>query len=410
MEKNLKESKIRILKFRIPKFCVCPDCKTKQHFKKEKEHYKTVKDMNLEQPQLFKVRMVYAKCLNPDCTTHSFALPTQGIEKYSRATNRLKNEAIAGLIEDNSTCPRIAKRLNRSFNTTASRSTIDSWKHKEAEKHNFKDIIPKLNFSGILYLDEYKPKRAKTYELICGDAINGNILYIQSTGKYYGYGEVGLYLEKLKELGINPWACVIDFFAAFPKQLKKLWPDIIIQYDYFHIQQWIHKFLKNAILHYRRELKEKELKNMSSELWEHKWRLLKNMDKWTPKDHQIIEALMETYKGTIIEKVLIFKEQLWDIFDNSTTKKEAYEKRNSLAEETWWRDSSHFVKIMNFLMSWKFEFMITYLQYPKVPRTGNENIIRIWRQMEKVRYGFKTEKGRQNHLKLLQIRKYLNEK
>lgn len=149
---------------------------------------------------------------------------------------------------------------------------------------------------------------------------------------------------------------------------------------------------------------------MSSELWEHKWRLLKNMDKWTPKDHQIIEALMETYKGTIIEKVLIFKEQLWDIFDNSTTKKEAYEKRNSLAEETWWRDSSHFVKIMNFLMSWKFEFMITYLQYPKVPRTGNENIIRIWRQMEKVRYGFKTEKGRQNHLKLLQIRKYLNEK
>jgi hypothetical protein len=52
--------------------------------------------------------------------------------------------------------------------------------------------------------------------------------------------------------------------------------------------------------------------------------------------------------------------------------------------------------------------MVTYLDYPQIPKSGNsENVIRTWRQMEKVRYGFKTEKGRLNHLKLYQVRKYL---
>jgi len=55
--------------------------------------------------------------------------------------------------------------------------------------------------------------------------------------------------------------------------------------------------------------------------------------------------------------------------------------------------------------------MTTYLDHPQIPKTTNsENIIRTWRQMEKVRYGFKTEKGRLNHLKLYQIYKYLNGK
>jgi hypothetical protein len=52
--------------------------------------------------------------------------------------------------------------------------------------------------------------------------------------------------------------------------------------------------------------------------------------------------------------------------------------------------------------------MITYLGDRRIPRSGNmENLIAIWRQMEKVRRGFKTEQGRQNHLKLYQVKHYL---
>jgi len=60
-------------------------------------------------------------------------------------------------------------------------------------------------------------------------------------------------------------------------------------------------------------------------------------------------------------------------------------------------------------MSYKFEYMITYMDDKRIPRSGNiENLIAIWRQMERVRRGFKTERGKQNHLKLYQIKHYLN--
>lgn len=147
---------------------------------------------------------------------------------------------------------------------------------------------------------------------------------------------------------------------------------------------------------------------MRSEIWEHKWRLLKNMDKWTSKDHKIIEELIETYTGTVIEKVLIFKEELYNIFELSSTKEEAYAKRNTLFQETWWRNSWHLCEAMKFLMSDKFEYMVTYLENPDVPRSGGlENLNSVWRQIESARFGFRTNKSRLDHLKLYQISKYL---
>ena len=59
-------------------------------------------------------------------------------------------------------------------------------------------------------------------------------------------------------------------------------------------------------------------------------------------------------------------------------------------------------------MSSKFEYMITYMDDKRIPSGNIENLIAIWRQMEKVRRGFKIERGRQNHLKLYQIKHYLN--
>lgn len=411
MPDKSKEPRVKFIKFRIPKTCICPNCRTKQRFKKYHEHWKTVKEMNIDKPILLKVRVISAKCLNPNCPTRSFALPTPGIEKYSRSTNRLKIETIAGIVADNSTAPRISTRLNRCFNTTGSSSSLYRWKQKEADKYNIKDIIAKLEFSGILTLDEYKPKRSNNYSLIAGDAVKQRILYMDPVPELFGRGEVKRFLERLASFGINPWAIVFDLWAAFPKQVRKVWPDIIIQYDYFHVMQWLHKYLKNALLQFRRELKEKGLLDMRSEIWEYKWRILKNMDKWNSEDHQIIQDLIQIYKGTIVEKVLIFKEQLYEIFDLSSTKEEAYVKRNELFQEKWWRTSWHLSQAVNFLMSPKFEYMVTYLENPLVPRSGNlENLNSIWRQIESARFGFKTDKGRLNHLKLYQINKYLQGK
>jgi hypothetical protein len=63
---------------------------------------------------------------------------------------------------------------------------------------------------------------------------------------------------------------------------------------------------------------------------------------------------------------------------------------------------------MDFLMSPKFHLILTYLEDPRVPRSGqSETLINVWRQIEMVRRGFKNYQGRLNHLKLFQITHYL---
>ena len=166
MSKDSKGLQIRVIKPRIPKYCVCPSCGLKQRFKKENEHWKIVKDFHLDKPILLKVLIVSAKCLNPHCKVKSFPLPVKGIMKYQRAANRLIKEAIASNILDNVPQEKIKKRFTRSFNTTGSRRTLDDWKHKEADKLNFKNLIEKLKPSKVLCLDDLSPEISTRKHLI----------------------------------------------------------------------------------------------------------------------------------------------------------------------------------------------------------------------------------------------------
>jgi len=299
--------KIKLVRFKIPRYVTCPFCNVRQPFKKEKAHYKMVKDINLDRPVLLRVRVVYAKCKNPECARQSFALPTPGFDKYQRSTQRLKDEAVTGIVSDNSTCPRIAQRLNRTFNTTGSKSAIDRWKHEAADSLNIKDIIARLNFSGILCVDEYKPKRSQGYDLIDSDAKTSRILYLE---KAYGLGRgvVKEHFQTIKSLGIEPWAIIFDMRACFPKAAKTVFgKDIIIQHDYFHVMKIIHYHLNRAMAEYRRILKEQGIDTL--DIWLARWVILKNMERWTFKECRIIENLLAKYQGTTIEDTLILKQK-----------------------------------------------------------------------------------------------------
>lgn len=109
---------IRVVEPRILPYVVCPHCGKKQSFLKKKEHWRTVKAPHLKHAVLLRVRMIYAKCQNPDCSCKSFALPISGIERYQRATQPLISEAVAGVVQDNSTLRRIAHRLRNAAGIT----------------------------------------------------------------------------------------------------------------------------------------------------------------------------------------------------------------------------------------------------------------------------------------------------
>jgi hypothetical protein len=386
-----------------------------QPFMKDREHWRKVKDLSLDTPTLLSVQTLSAKCGNPVCKRKSFVLSTPGIERYQRVTVRVRDEALNKNILDNIPYQKASVSLKR-LNASGSKSSIDRWKQKHATLYTFKDIIARLGFSGVLSIDEYKPKRARHYDLIGVDALRWRILYLEtvplSPGRAgsMGRGSIKRFCLRLKELGITPWVVIFDLLAGYPKQVKNVWPGVRIQYDYFHVMQHIHTYLKNCLLHFRRHLQIAAFEGVRRELWEHKWRILRNMDHWSVKDHEIIPELLHSYRGTPVEAILMFKEQLHQIFNASASKREAYAKRDSLYSETWWRDSWHLTKAMEFLMSTKFEYMITYMDDNRIPRSGNiENLIAIWRQTERVRRGFKTEQGKQNHLKLYQLKYYLNE-
>lgn len=311
-QNNVTEPIVKTIKRRLPKWIICPSCGLRQPFKKKKEHFKKVKDMDINRPVILRMHVIYAKCKN-GCP--SFALSTPGIERYRRTTLRLKEEAISSIIQDNSTTLRTSGRLKRSLNAACSKSAIDRWKHEKANKYRFEDIMLHLNFSGILCFDEYKPKRSKTYDLIASDGIKDTILYLDNVPQLYytpkftagaiARGHIQEFIVKLKKLNIVPYAVIIDLATAYPKQIRKVYPDIIIQFDYFHVIQEIQRCIRNAIIDFRTELGRQGLKDQSSEIWQYKWKLLKNMDNWTIKDHKIIEELISYYRGTIIEKALI---------------------------------------------------------------------------------------------------------
>jgi len=406
----MKKIQVKVVEPKIPTRVQCPHCGMAQEFKKKTEHWRTVKVPHFKHPVLLSVRMVYAKCLNPNCTHNSFALYIPGIERYQRATTELIREGISQIVEDNVTLERIAGRFSRTFNTTGSKSTLDRWKHRIADQYNFAEIIKRLEFSGALSLDEYMPRRGGRYEQIAGDAKKIRILYIEPSPEFYGRGVTMAFCQKLNRWRIKPYCVIFDMLTTFPKVIAKVWPDALWQFDHYHVMQWLWYYLKNGLVQFRKSLKGKKWELHREEIWEMKWSLLRQMDRWGKKEHLLIPEMMDIYSGTVVEKILLFKEQLWDIFDASGSKKEAYVKRDALAKENWWQDSWHLSKYMEFLLSPKFEHMVTYLGHPEVPRCGqSETLINVWRQLESVRRGFKTHQGRLDHLKLFQITRYLKE-
>ena len=83
-------------------------------------------------------------------------------------------------------------------------------------------------------MDEYKPSRAKTYDLIDSDGRTGRILYVTPI-EYLGRGLIQNHFQELRNFGINPQVIVFDMRKVFPNAARKAFPGVLIQHDYFHV-------------------------------------------------------------------------------------------------------------------------------------------------------------------------------
>lgn len=222
-------------------------------------------------------------------------------------------------------------------------------------------------------------------------------------------------LRWFRMLGLQIKIFYVDFWLAYPPAIKAIYPNAEIQYDFFHVIQNIHRHLYKALTKYRKAFKAAETdehqaevrKLLHKKLWHNRYLIFTNEENLSAEQRQILDELLDEHADTIVAHIVLFRQQVRTIFNDSDTFSVAQENLAVLILDGWDVLSDAFGKVINFLQD-NFEHMLTYLRLPNVQRFSlSECTVRSLRRIEKVRQGFKTHQGRVNHLKLLQWRKYL---
>jgi len=207
----------------------------------------------------------------------------------------------------------------------------------------------------------------------------------------------------------------VDFWRAYPAAIQAIYPDAVIQYDFFHVMQNIHRHLYKALTAYRKVLKEaktahdqdKARKAFHTKLWQNRYLVFTNDEHLSPEQRQTLDELLAEHADTIVEQIVVFRHHLRTMFNESESFVTALEHLATLILDGWADVSAAFGTVMTFLQE-HFDNICTYLRVPLVQRNSlSECTVRSLRRIEHIRQGFKTQQGRVNHLKLLQWRTYI---
>jgi hypothetical protein len=148
-------------------------------------------------------------------------------------------------------------------------------------------------------------------------------------------------------------------------------------------------------------------KALHKKLWQHRYLLFTNEENLSAEQRQILDELLQEHAETLVEQIVLFRQQVRTIFNDCDTFALALDHLAVLILDGWADVANEFGKVMAFLQE-HFENMLTYLRLPGIqPFSLSECTVRALRRIETVRQGFKSHQGRVNHLKLLQWRRYL---
>ena len=219
----------------------------------------------------------------------------------------------------------------------------------------------------------------------------------------------------MRILGLRIKVVYVDFWHTYPAAHKAIYPDAVIQYDFFPVMQNIHRHLYKALTAYRKALKgaiteqdqDKVRKAAHTKLWQNRYIVFTNEENLSTEQRQTLDELLAEHADTIVEQIVVFRDHLRAMFNESASFATAIEHLATLILDGWADVGSAFRKVMGFLQE-HFDNICTYLRIPTVQRNSlSECTLRSLRRLEHVRQGFKTHQGRVNHLKLLQWRTYI---
>ena len=223
------------------------------------------------------------------------------------------------------------------------------------------------------------------------------------------------FLKDVKSWGIAPGRFYVDGCEAYRTAIEAVFPDAVIQYDYFHVIQNVWKKLWGAVVARRKKLKargkasetpaySKRLLGLADRIWKHRWLFLKRDENMTAEEKAELLALMEADKP--LAQVRGFAKAVWDVFEKNPDESTAQEALAALLKRPETEPGSVFEKCVVFLRG-RFSEMVAFLRYPGTRRNSlAETGIRCLRRLERGHDGFRGADGLDCYLRLYQAIKY----
>ncbi len=395
-----------------------PDCaepvKVQQHIVEGV----TVQELGLPGQQVrYRVKVVRVLYVNNAGEEKTFTLDVPGVRIKLKMTEAVVEKALYFMIDRNQSLSETKQLLGDIYGVKTSVPALHRLKMAEADKLPHQgEIIRALNAHRkitALHIDEYKAKGTRGWELVIRDEHSRLLvsLYLHKRSEK----KLKVVLRWLRMLGIQAEVCYVDGWAPYLTAIPAIYPQAVIQYDYFHIIQNIWRHLYRAFTAYRKAFKKAKTEKqqqalrdkMHKKLWKHRYLLFTHEANLSDEDKAVLEELLAEHKDTILEQIVAFTQRIWNLFNNSPTKLSANLKRFDLIAEGWGLLSKHFAKVIDFLNRY-FTQMIAYIGDERVQRHSlAETTVRMVRRIERVRQGFKSARGRAAHFKLWQYRRYL---
>jgi hypothetical protein len=224
------------------------------------------------------------------------------------------------------------------------------------------------------------------------------------------------FLERLKRLGLDIKIFYIDHWQAYFNAIGAVYPQAEIQYDYFHILQNIWRKVWGELRAHRRDLKARgqaaatkwyaeKLKALATKLWQHRYLFFKAEEHLSTAEQEFMQEVLQTQPEVSFLRRFLLK--VWDIFEGPSTEAEAQAKLAELKEYVAHHEKDGYTKSVSFLEE-HFKNMTTFLRVPGVQRNSlAECGMRNLRRLEREHDGFRSDKARQNALKIYQAVMYL---
>jgi len=310
--------------------------------------------------------------------------------------------------------------LDQLFHVEISKSSLQRWVDEvAAQLPDGDEIIRRLNEQQAIHeahFDEWFPKGVDKCVLVIRDE-HGRIITTQAVDQK-DEESVKPFLQRLKRLGLKLNTFYIDGCQAYYNAIRAVFgKKVKIQYDYFHIIQnaWRHLW-KWAVAH-RRQLKKrsetvttpwykKKLEALATSLWKNRYLLFKADERLSDEEREYLTQILEADEK--VGTLRAFLGGIWHIFEDSQDAQEARDALDALKQQPV--DNQHrepFDKVVAYLEK-HFDWMTAFLRHKKVKRNSlAETGMRTLRRLEMDHDGLRSEKGRDNMIRIYQAVKYL---